>query len=146
MRPTETITMAKILTSEEQPDHHDKDGKDILGLIGFTHDGVFVHDPWVSPCSRFNVDPYEEYHEWDMDRFIDMTCDAHFIEMNSGADCRRIAAGVIEEILEQAGEDSWEGAADILDHALEGADSRDLDDTQVVRSVVLEIVSRHDPR
>jgi hypothetical protein len=149
MRPTETIAMAKTLTLEEQPGHNDENGWATVGLIGFMDDDTFIHNPWMSPCGRFNVDPYEEYHEWDMDRFIDMTCDTHFIEMNSGADCRLIAAGVIEEILEdakQADDDAWEGAADILDHALKGAASRGFDDIQVVRSVVLEIVSRHDPR
>ena len=103
MRPTETIAMAKTLTLEEQPGHNDENGWATVGLIGFLDDDMFIHNPWMSPCGRFEVDPYEQYHEWDMDRFIDMTCDAHFIEMNSGADCRRIAAGVIEEILEQRG-------------------------------------------
>ena len=159
MRPHETIAMAKTLTLEEQPGHNDENSWATCGLIGFMDDDTFIHNPWMSPCDRFDVEPYDQYPESDVDRFIDMTCDTHFIEMNSGADCRRIAAGVIEEIHEDAKQDSglglsvdevmhnaWEGAADILDHALKAAASRGLDDIQVVKSVVLEIVSRHDPR
>jgi hypothetical protein len=142
MKLQEKINDARTITEREQPDI--TEGVD--GMVMFDHEGVSIINPWMSGCSRFEVDPYEVYPEQDVDKFIDLVVDIHHIEEVCGVNCRRIAAGVIEEILEQAGEDSWEGAADILDHALEGADSRDLDDTQVVRSVVLEIVSRHDPR
>ena len=149
MRPTETIAMAKTLTREEQPGNQDENGKDILGLIGFMHDDVFIHDPWMSTCSRFEVEPYDEYHERDVDRFIDLTCDTHFIEMNSGASCRGIAASVIRDILEdvkEAGEDAWDGSDDILDRELQGADSRGWESVGIVRSTVLEIIEQHDPR
>jgi len=27
----------------------------------FTHEGMAIHDPWMSSCGRFKVDPYTTY-------------------------------------------------------------------------------------
>ena len=31
------------------------------GLMGFTHDGYWIIDPYSSICGRFEVDPRKEY-------------------------------------------------------------------------------------
>lgn len=32
-----------------------------LAVFGFEHDGMFIHDPFVSDCGRFEVDPVQTY-------------------------------------------------------------------------------------
>lgn len=31
------------------------------GKIGFVHEGMFITDPWLTDCGRFEVDPRLEY-------------------------------------------------------------------------------------
>ena len=31
------------------------------GLLGFEHEGVFIYEPLVSECQRFEVNPLEYY-------------------------------------------------------------------------------------
>lgn len=30
-------------------------------IDSFTHEGMAIHDPWMSSCGRFKVDPYTTY-------------------------------------------------------------------------------------
>ena len=155
MKLQEKINDARKITEREQP----VESEGVDGMVMFDHEGVSIINPWMSGCSRFEVDPYEVYPEQDVDAFIDLVVDIHHIEKVSHVDCRRIAAGVIEEIHEDAKQDSglglsvdevmhnaWEGAADILDHELQAAASRGMDDIQIVRSTVMDIIACHDPR
>lgn len=39
-------------------------GEDVntgLAVFGFEHDGMFIYDPFLSDCGRFQVDPVEAY-------------------------------------------------------------------------------------
>jgi hypothetical protein len=34
---------------------------DIGGDVGFVHNGIFIENPFISECGRFDVDPLKHY-------------------------------------------------------------------------------------
>lgn len=52
-----TLSGYKFSISLEQGEHPETG----LAVFGFVHNGMFIHDPFVSECSRFKVDPPEAY-------------------------------------------------------------------------------------
>ncbi len=53
--------MTSALHQFSLPLQQGEDPETGLAIFGFEHEGMFIHDPFSSECSRFQVDPPEAY-------------------------------------------------------------------------------------